>query len=262
MTKRKAKRNVRTSKMRVGFKISPEPVVRAGVAVQSRDVHERTRLPQVCERRMLFAIARDEHMIFVSWDIDWRSVFDKAMPVNRQVHLRLISGAGFEQKTIGVEPMLGIAFVSVPQSRETYRVELGYYTRGRGWKSVATCDAIAMPADAAYRNGQGDFATVPFHINFQKIVDLLSLTDREPLVTALSSLGDRIVTSAPRDGDLAPADREILGALNMSIDDLRNSRVSFANAPNKLQMRKCAEVILDVRGTATSPTNGFGALRQ
>jgi hypothetical protein len=215
-------------------------------------------LPRVYERPMLFAIARDEHTIFISWNIDWPSVFDRAMPVDRQVHLRLIAGDGFEQKTVPVEPMLGSFYVPVSQPHATYRVELGYYTPVRGWKPVVISEPVTMPADAPSNNTQVDVATVPFHISFQKLVDLLSLTNGDdPLVTALSRLEDRIVAFAERDVDLAPADREVLRALNMSIDDLRGDRVRFADRPNELQLGKRTEAILALG--ATSPTSGFGA---
>src|SRR5919108_3133880 len=107
MTRRKAKRNAGTSKPRGRFKICREPVVHLGAAFQSSDAADSVSLPRICEEPVLFAIARDEHTIFVSWDIDWPSVFDKAMPVDRQVHLRLTTGDGFEQTRVAVEPMLG-----------------------------------------------------------------------------------------------------------------------------------------------------------
>ena len=213
--------------------------------------------PRVYDRPILFAIAQDQHTIFVSWNIDWRCVFEKAMPADRQVYLRVIDNDGLEQKRVAVEPMLGSFYAPVSQPRATYRVELGYYTSRRRWKSVAISEPVAMPADAPSENTQVDVATVPFHISFQKLVDLLNLTNGDPLVTALSRLEDRIVAFAERDVDLAPADREILRALNMSIDDLRGGRVSFAERPNESQLGKRAEAILALG--ATNPTSGFGA---
>lgn len=214
-------------------------------------------LPRVYQRPILFAVARDEHTIFACWNIDWSSVFQKSKPADRQVYLRVIDSHGLEQKRVAVEPMLGSFYVPVLQPRATYRVELGYYTPDRDWKSVAISEPVAIPADTPSENTQVDVATVPFHISFQKLVDLLSLTNGDPPVTALSRLEDSIVAFAERDVGLAPADREVLRALNISIDDLRASRVSFAERPKKLQLGKRAEAILALG--ATSPTSGFGA---
>ena len=206
---------------------------------------------------MLFAIASDERTIFVSWDVDWRSFFKKAMPVDRQVHLRLLPGIGFEPKTHAVEPMLGNFYVTVSQPRATYRVELGYYTRGREWKSVVMSDSIAMAADAPSESRQVDVATVPLHISFQKLVDLLGLTNGESPVIALSRFENRVLAMAEQDIDVAPSQREVLSALNISTHDLRNGSASFAKIPDELRVRKCAEAI--PRLGATSPTSGFGA---
>ena len=231
--------------------------MRLGAVIQSPDAANSMTVPRICEGPVLFAIARDEHTIFVSWDIDWPSVFGKAIPVDRQVHLRVIADDGFEQKRIGVEPMLGSFYVPVSQPGATYRVELGYYAPDHSWKSVAISDQVAIPADAPCESTQVDVATVPFHISFQKLVDLLSVTNGDPaVVTALSRLEDRIVAFAERDVDLAPADGEILRTLDMSIEDLRSGRVNFAERPNQLRLSK-REAIPDFG--ATSPTSGFGA---
>jgi len=257
MTKRKAKRNAGTSKFRGRFKICRKPLVHLGAAIQSSDAVDGVSMPRICEEPMLFAIARDERTIFVSWDIDWPSVFGTAMPVDRQVHLRLVTGDGLEQTSVGVEPALGRFYVSVSQPRAMYRVELGYYAPVRGWKSIVISDPVAMPAAAPSENTQIDLATVPFHIRFQKLVDRLGLTNAEPLVTALSRFEDRIVAFAERDVDLPPADREILRGFDLSIEDLRSGRVTFARSPNELRLRKRAEAIVSFDGT--SPTSGFGA---
>jgi hypothetical protein len=256
MAKTKAKRNVLRPKLRSCFKICREPVVRLSAAIQSSEVADRMSLPPVCEGQVLFAIARDDHTIFVSWDVDWPSVFGRTMPLDRQVHLRLIAADGFEQKRIAVEPMLGSFYVPVSQSGATYRVELGYYPPDGVWKSVAVSEPVVMPANVPSENTQIDLATVPFHIAFQKLVDLLTPSNGDPLVTTLSHFEERVVTFAEGDVDLRPADREILRALEMSVDDLRSDRVSFAKGPNKLQLHKRAEASLGL--AATSPISGFG----
>jgi len=257
MAKRKGKRNAGTSKLRGNFKICREPVVHLGAAVQPFDTGNSVSLPRICDEPMLFAIARDEHTIFVSWDICWPSVFGKEIPMDRQVHLRLITGDGFEQKRVAIEPMLGSFYVSVSQPRAMYRIELGYHTPDHGWKSVVISDPVAMPADGPSQNTQVDLATVPFHVSFQKLVDLLSLTNGDPLVTVLSRLEDRIMAFAERDVDLAPADHEVLRGLDMSIEDLRSARASFTQRPNESRLRKRLEAFLGFGGT--SPTTGFGA---
>src|SRR5262245_19372957 len=102
MTKRKTKRNAGRSRAQHGFTICKNPMVH--LADDEPDVHNRIGLPHV-RQRLLFAIARDARTIFASWSIDWRSVFEKAMPADRQVHLRVIGRDGIMETTIAVEPM-------------------------------------------------------------------------------------------------------------------------------------------------------------
>src|SRR6266481_2565973 len=155
MAETKTKRNGRRSKRRGDFQIRGEPIVRGAERGRSPDVAERMALPGVYDRPILFVIAQDQHTIFVSWNIDWRCVFEKAMPADRQVYLRVIDNDGLEQKRVAVEPMLGSFYAPVSQPRATYRVELGYYTSRRRWKSVAISEPVAMPADAPSENTQG-----------------------------------------------------------------------------------------------------------
>lgn len=216
-------------------------------------------LPRSYKRPILFAIARDEHTIFVSWNIDWSSVFDQAAPLDRQVHLRLLAANGSEQHRFTVEPMLGSFYLPVSRLRSTHHVELGYVTLDRGWKCVAVSEPVVLPVRARSENTQVEFATVSFHISFQKMIDLLSLTNREGLMTGLSRLESRLVASAERCADVPPADREILCALDLSIEDLRSGRVGSAERSNELRLYERVEPILDFG--PTSPTSGFDASR-
>ena len=68
---------------------------------------------------------------------------------------------------------------------------------------------------------------------------------------------NRVLAMAEQDIDVAPSQREVLSALNISTHDLRNGSASFAKIPDELRVRKCAEAI--PRLGATSPTSGFGA---
>src|SRR6266436_2362408 len=94
MAKTKTKRNAGRLEARRGFKICRDPTVRLAEDGPLPDVHDRTGLTRVCGQPFLFAIARDAHTIFATWNIDWRSVFGKAMPADRQVHLRVIGDDG------------------------------------------------------------------------------------------------------------------------------------------------------------------------
>src|SRR5215471_12801556 len=110
MMKTEAKRNAGRSKSNGGFKICQEPVADPGAHGPS-DLASSIDLPYVHARPFLFAIARDTHTIFTTWHIDWRSVFKKAMPADRQVHLRLIGQCRVEQ-SVAVEPMGAMCYLT------------------------------------------------------------------------------------------------------------------------------------------------------
>src|SRR4029077_7829435 len=99
MAERKRSRNVQTSKIRDPFHISRETIVGLIAADRPPDVGDNLDLTQEHGARILFAIARDPRTIFTSWNIDWLSLFEKAVPVDRQVHLRLYGADGLQEKT-------------------------------------------------------------------------------------------------------------------------------------------------------------------
>ena len=76
---------------------------------------------------MLFAIARDPVTIFVCWDVYWPSVFADNAPVDKQVHLRVHTAEGVEEKRLAVEPMAGDCYIEVSCPNTLYYLEIGYY---------------------------------------------------------------------------------------------------------------------------------------
>src|SRR6186713_170929 len=139
MTKRKTKRNVGRSQARHGFKICENPMVQFaddGLPV------ERAVGARVYGQPFLFAIARDARTIFTSWNIDWRSVFEKAMPADRQVHLQVVGGDGVIETRIAVEPMSAMHYLTISGLHGSYRVEIGYFQPFDNWRSVARSEEV------------------------------------------------------------------------------------------------------------------------
>src|SRR5436309_5165450 len=169
MAKRKTKRNERTSQPRRGFEICKDAMVHLAEDGPLPDPSDRMRLARVHGQPFLFAIARDSRTIFASWNIDWLSVFEKAMPVDRQVHLRVYRADGLEEKSAAVEPMAGIHYVKTSEPHGFYHVEIGYYQPADIWHSVAMSNEVAMPPDGIAGTVDVDLATIPFHVSFQQL---------------------------------------------------------------------------------------------
>src|SRR5262249_22343619 len=112
MAKRKTKRNGR-SQASHGFRICKDPMVHLPEDGPIPDACDRMGLTCVHREPFLFAIARDARSIFVSWNIDWRAVFEKTMPADRQVHLRVIGEDGVIERRAVVEPMDAMHYLTI-----------------------------------------------------------------------------------------------------------------------------------------------------
>jgi Domain of unknown function (DUF4912) len=252
MAKRKAKRNVGRLKPRGGFKISREPVVHLSAHGPLSDTANSTGLPRILVGRFLFAIARDAHTIFATWHIDWRSVFEKAMPVDRRVHLRLIGQRGVERR-VAIEPMTGMYYLTTPAPDDSYRVEIGYFQPADTWNSVATSDEVKMPPQRSGEIADIDLATIPFHLSFEQLANLFGAADGTPLARVVSEFQKRALSSR-QPNELSPVDTQILRKLNLSLPQIASARREFEKGDRDKLARQTRTLI---RIAATSPYRGF-----
>ena len=251
----KKRNNEVASESRDGFRISNGPVIRLTDEEQMHDFGDVVELPRVYGSPILFAIARDPRTIFTYWNIDWPSIFAKAAPVDRQVHLRVYRSDGSEETVTAVEPMVGNSYLTVSEPRESYRVEIGYYHPAAVWNSVATSDDVKMPPERAAENVDVDVATIPFHLSFQRLIDLFRVSNTDALSEIISRLQKRAVTDEDR-ALLTPEEWEILRAMNLSIDEMGAARRAFLDRGDGAALRRRAEALLGFG--ASSSSRGFG----
>lgn len=235
-----------------GFRISEGVVVRRrpsdfGVPPEFDE------LPRVYGAPLLFAIPRDPHTIFTYWNVDWSAIFSKSEPLDRQVYLRVRKGDGTDESETIVEPMLGSHYTGVAHPGGQYQTELGYYDAGGGWSAVVTSDEVTMPPESASEDMALDLATVPFHLSFQRLIDLFRASHSNALSAILARLQGLAVTSAERDL-LTAEEWEIFRALDLSVSDLDAAREPFAKDDDSL--RRKTESVLGFG--ATSPGHAFG----
>jgi hypothetical protein len=234
-----------------GFRISGGPIVSdRGPTAPSV---ESGGLPASYGPPILFAIPRDPRTIFTYWNINWSEAFARNEPVDRQVYLRLKRSDGSDEVEEAVEPMLGSHFLMVAQPKGAYQVELGFYDSGDVWNSIAASDLVTMPADSSSENSEIDVATVPFHLSFQRMIDLFRAENGDAITSVLSQLQGR---AAETGDELSDEEREILRAMNLSIADLEEARRGFGGGSADDLLRKRAEAVLGFGGT--SPSGGPG----
>jgi hypothetical protein len=234
-----------------GFRISGGPVVSNRMAAP---VLEYGQLPGSYGTPIFFAIARDPQTIFTYWNIDWSRAFGPKEPVDRQVYLRLKRRDGSDELEEPIEPMLGTHFLSVSQPGRSYQVELGFYHPTNVWNSVATSDEVKMPAQAASENLEIDVATVPFHLSFQRMIDLFRANTGDAVASLLSRLQERAGATADAGLALSDEEREILYAMDLSLSDIEDARRGFGGRALDDLLRKRAEAMLGFGGT--SPAGG------
>jgi Domain of unknown function (DUF4912) len=238
-----------------GFRISEGPVVRFAEGSRRFDAPSLVELPRVYGPPILFAIARDPGTIFTYWNIDWPSIFEKTAPVDRQVHLRVRRSDGAEETSAAAEPMAGSCYLNVSQPRAAYHVEIGYYQPKNVWNSVAISDEVTMPPDRISENLDVDLATIPFHLSFQRLVDLFRASNGDALAEIVARLQKRVVTDEDR-ALLSPEEWEILRAMHLSLDEIESARRAFLARANEAALRRRAEAVLGFG--STSPSRGFG----
>jgi len=252
MAETKTKRNGRRSKRRGDFQIRGEPIARGAERGRSPDVAERMALPGVYDRPILFVIAQDQHTIFVSWNIDWQCVFEKAIPADRQVYLRVIDNDGLEQKRVAVEPMAAMHYVTISGQHDSYCVEIGYYQPAATWHSVAISDEVKLPSRGSVEIAAVDLATIPFHLSFQQLLDAFGATNDTPLARAVSRFQKRVLNDQ-KPNELSLAERQILRKLDLSLPEIAGAHSDF----EKSCTEKLARHRALLRFTATSPSRGF-----
>ena len=200
----------------------------------------------------LLAIARDPWTIFAYWYADWPTIFKNVAPVDRQVHLRVHSADGLEEKEAAVEPMAGMHYLTMSQRHRACRIEIGYYQPADVWNSVATSNAIMMSSAEVSENEQVDLATIPFHLSFQQLVDLFGVND-EAVAAVISRFQTRAVSSA-RYEKLSSEERKILQRTGAALSALADARHTF-NQIDSEKVKRDAETLL--KSGATSPSRGF-----
>jgi hypothetical protein len=202
---------------------------------------------------MLFAIARDPVTIFAYWSIYWPAIFADNAPVDKQVHLRVHTAEGVEEKRLAVEPMAGNCYIEVSCPNTLYYLEIGYYQPADVWNSVVTSNDVTMPASYMSENLDVDLAAIPFHLSFQHLVDLLGPANDRELAVVISQFQKRALSSEGRP-PLSPEEKRILRKLDVPLFDIAAARRAFDEIDSeKLERRTGALLAFG----ASSPNRGF-----
>jgi hypothetical protein len=251
MAKTKTNRNVQTVSNTGGFRISSKPIVHTAANHQASNTDEVIDIARSHGARILFAIARDARTLFASWNIDWRSLFNKFLPVDRQIHLRVYGTDGIEESRVAVEPLTAMHYVTTSGAYPSYRVEIGYYQPADVWHSVAISQEIAMPPSGFAETSDTDLATIPFHVGFQQLLNLFKPTSETALAVAISRLEQRVLSNRRQ---LSLEEKKILQRLGFSASRMAAQR-RRVDQTQRDKLSRRAGALFAVR--SSSPASGF-----
>lgn len=191
---------------------------------------ESPELPASYGTGRLFLTARDPHWLYAHWDLTpAQQARHNTLSVDGHLLLRIYEGAVADRPVaeIHVHPESRHWFAHVERAATRYVADLGYYGKGRKWKSISTSGATLAPPDSLSSDLSIAFATIPVEVPFTRLVAMVKAAAREnlPLAHAIEELRRRGHPALPA-GAVAkiaawtPAQESALAQL-ISIDQVR-----------------------------------------
>jgi len=132
----------------------------------------------------MFVVARDPHWLFTYWDFDYSK-----LPGQRQLGLQVFRDDALET-TIDINEIARNWYLPVQAANASYRVVFGYKDGQGTWHSVGEAGPAHTPPEAVSTQWDTLFATVPIHLTFNLLVDVVETAKNrgEPLAEALARL--------------------------------------------------------------------------
>ena len=161
----------------------------AGAAVPAyEDLGE---LPPTYFEDTLFLVARDPRWLFSYWDFNWAKYPATAFRGGvKQFFLKITTTAGAEAALVEINPEARNWYVAVNSPETAYSAEIGFFDKAGQWQRVVQSGVAVTPADALADDGSADFATVPAHLTFERLLEMVKekMLEGESLIEALARI--------------------------------------------------------------------------
>lgn len=189
------------------FQLSQEPFTPPGLAASpvpgyTPAFEHLGELPATYGARSLYLVAYDPHQLFAYWDLDWPA--EKSRNFALEVH----GADGAVETRVELTPPEASRYLRVKQPGAQYTVQLTARGRDGRWRPLAASGPVTMPPAGVAPETDPAFATLPFHLSFQRLIDLLkgAMRPRENLTHVLARLQtggqtDSLVSSLGNLGD-------------------------------------------------------------
>jgi hypothetical protein len=139
----------------------------------------------------LFLVARDPRWLFSYWDFNWSKYTASSFRGGvKQFFLKISTAAGADAGLIEINPEARNWYVPVGSPSTEYFAEIGYFDKAGGWQRIVKSEMAATPAEELAAEAAADFATVPAHLTFERLLDLVKerMTEGESLISALARI--------------------------------------------------------------------------
>ena len=157
----------------------------------------------------MYLVARDPHWLFTYWDFDYAS-----FPSERQLFLQVFRGDTLETE-IHINEIARNWYIPVQYANADYRVVFGFKDNQGAWNQVGETGPTHTPPEAISTQWDTLFATVPFHLTFNLLVDVIEAakTAGQPLVEALARLQQAALGNGNQSAHWGAAQLRILETL-------------------------------------------------
>lgn len=168
-------------------------------------------LPRSYGTDAIFLVAQEPHWLFTYWDIDI------SRHPGGKTFLRVMGSGDAVESEIEVPFETRNWYIPVKEAGTEYTVEIGYF-RGADWKPIARSITVSTPKDKISDSDSFDYATIPLHLSFQKLMENIQSTIQggESLLQALGRLqrdGKLLSVGAGGREEIGPDERIVLEAL-------------------------------------------------
>ena len=148
-------------------------------------------LPESYGTKKLFLVARDPHILFAYWDLNQFQYQEAARAaLDGKVFLEVyVPGEGRVQQ-IHIWDCHKNWYIQVNRPETTFVAQLGYYRADGTFEVLARSAEVRTPRDTLSPNTEARFVTIPFHVSFRELFDMIAAQSQpgEELAETLARL--------------------------------------------------------------------------
>src|SRR3984957_5053709 len=132
----------------------------------------------------MFLIARDPPWLFTYWDFDYAKI-----PMPRKLFIEVYRDNELES-TVEINEIARNWYIPVQSAGSAYRLVFGFRDEKDIWTTVGKAGPTQTPPESISPNWDTQFATVPFHLSFNFLLDVVSAarSEGQPLTETLARL--------------------------------------------------------------------------